>query len=379
MHFKSFSFAAFAGLASAQAQQGLNETLAANNQTSALVSLLGQFPSVAQALNGASNITILAPSNDALAKLLNGSAGLSLASDSAAVQALLSYHVLNGTFHASSITNTSAFVPTLLSNSSFTNVTGGQVVEAIKVDNKVTFYSGLLQNSTVVQGDLNFTGGVIHVVDTVLTIPENVTATALAANLTALAGAANLTKLTDTLDTTRDVTIFAPNNAAFKAIGGTLSSFSTDDISRILAYHVVNGTVGYSTGLKDGTNLTTLNGANVTVRVDGNKTFVNGARVVTPNVLVANGVVHVIDNVLNPLASTASPSQSASTGAPAWSSASSLSDVPYTSGQPTPTTSVGAGPGAATSTSSPAAAVPMKTGSVGAAVLFGAGAIILNY
>jgi hypothetical protein len=57
--------------------------------------------------------------------------------------------VLNGTFPSSAITNTSAFVPTALTNPLFTNVTGGQVVEGVTSGDNVVFYSGLLTNSTV--------------------------------------------------------------------------------------------------------------------------------------------------------------------------------------------------------------------------------------
>jgi uncharacterized surface protein with fasciclin (FAS1) repeats len=57
----------------------------------------------------------------------------------------------------------------------------------------------------------------------------------------------------------------------------------------------VNGTVGYSSGLVSGS-ITTLNGGNVAIQVaDDGSVTVNGAKVITPNVLVANGVVHVID------------------------------------------------------------------------------------
>jgi len=45
----------------------------------------------------------------------------------------------------------------------------------------------------------------------------------------------------------------------------------------------------------NGTNLTTMNGMNLTITVDNGTVFVNSAKVVTPNILVANGVVHVID------------------------------------------------------------------------------------
>jgi uncharacterized surface protein with fasciclin (FAS1) repeats len=101
------------------------------------------------ALAGASNITVLAPSNEALAKFLNTTAGTSAASMPGAVAALLSYHILNGTYPASSFTNTSMFIPTMLMNTSYANVTGGQRVEAMATNNSVVFTSGLLSTSTV--------------------------------------------------------------------------------------------------------------------------------------------------------------------------------------------------------------------------------------
>jgi uncharacterized surface protein with fasciclin (FAS1) repeats len=56
----------------------------------------------------------------------------------------------------------------------------------------------------------------------------------------------------------------------------------------------VNGTVGYSSLLSN-TTLATLGGGSVTITVAGGSVFVNSARVVMPNALVAGGVVHVID------------------------------------------------------------------------------------
>jgi len=61
-----------------------------------------------------------------------------------------------------------------LTNELFTNVTGGQVVEAVKTGDEVTFFTGLLSNSTVSTADVNFTGGVIHVIDRFLVLPTNV-------------------------------------------------------------------------------------------------------------------------------------------------------------------------------------------------------------
>lgn len=58
---------------------------------------------------------------------------------------------------------------------------------------------------------------------------------------------------------------------------------------------LLKGAVGYSSGLKNGTKLPTVNGAEVTITINNGNVFVNGAKVIIPDVLVSNGVVHVID------------------------------------------------------------------------------------
>lgn len=71
------------------------------------------------------------------------------------ITAVLSYHVLNGTYYAANVTDTPAFIPTLLSNSSYENVTGAQVVEAVSEgtddETTVSFYSGLKSQANVTE------------------------------------------------------------------------------------------------------------------------------------------------------------------------------------------------------------------------------------
>lgn len=240
------------------------------------------------------NITILAPNNDALASFINSTAGAGASTDPSALAALLTYHVLNGSYPGSAFTNTSAFIPTFLSNSSYANVTGGQVVKASLSGTNVSITSGLLSQSRVVTADIAFAGGVIHVIDSVLTVPQSPSSTAAGAELTSLTGALTTANLVSTVDELRDVTIFAPSNAAFQAIGSALANVSTEDLSSILTYHVVQGTVGYSSLLTN-TTLPTVNGGSITITVVNGSVFVNSAKVTLPDVLVSNGVVHVID------------------------------------------------------------------------------------
>lgn len=82
----------------------------------------------------------------------------------------------------------------------------------------------------------------------------------------------------------------------------------------------------------------------------------------------------------------AMPNPTASTQSAAFSGASTATDVPYTSGVPTPTATLAGGAGAAqssaaggaSSTTKKGAAMPMRTGAIGAAALFAAGGALMN-
>lgn len=145
--------------------------------------------------------------------------------------------------------------------------------------------------------DINFTGGTIHIIDTFLTLPESVSATASAAgeDLAALVGALTKANLVETVEDLNDVTIFAPITSGFEAIASALQDISNEDLASILTYHVVNGTVGYSADLTDDQTLTSVSGSELKINIVDGTVFVNGAAVVMADVLVENGVVHVID------------------------------------------------------------------------------------
>ncbi len=114
-----------------------------------------------------------------------------------------------------------------------------------------------------------------------------------------MASALTSANLVSTVNGLKDVTIFAPSNAAFGAIGSALGSLSVSQLTSILTYHVVAGTVGYSSLLSN-TTLKTVNGGSVTITIEDGSVFVNSAKVIIPDVLVSNGVVHVIDKYESP-------------------------------------------------------------------------------
>lgn len=123
--------------------QRISEILSSQPQLSSLATQLESFPSLAQKFDAADNFTFLAPSNNAISAWL-----MSIHSQDY-IRATLEYHLLNGTFPTASLTNKPQFIPTSLTNISYSNVTGGQKVEALS-DGHSRFVSALNTTSNVI-------------------------------------------------------------------------------------------------------------------------------------------------------------------------------------------------------------------------------------
>lgn len=109
--------------------------------------------------------------------------------------------------------------------------------------------------------------------------------------------------LIDALSADGPFTVFAPTNAAFEKLLDSLDVTAEQlldhpQLKDVLLYHVVSGQV-LSTDLKDGMKAETLGGEEVTVDLS-NGVKINDATVATPDLMAANGVIHVIDTVLVP-------------------------------------------------------------------------------
>jgi uncharacterized surface protein with fasciclin (FAS1) repeats len=108
--------------------------------------------------------------------------------------------------------------------------------------------------------------------------------------------------LAETLQGKGPYTVFAPTDAAFaKVPKATLDALAQDEakLRSVLLYHVAKGKLTAAKVVKK-RSIETLNGQRVRVRVRGEKVFVGGARVKTPDVRASNGVIHVINRVLIP-------------------------------------------------------------------------------
>ena len=118
-----------------------------------------------------------------------------------------------------------------------------------------------------------------------------------------LAKALTAAGLVDTLKGKGPFTVFAPTNQAFSDIQGTVDTLlkpkNKADLQKVLTYHVVPGTYT-AADLKDGQELTTVQGQKLKVSVQGGTVKVNDATVEKADVNASNGVVHVINKVLVP-------------------------------------------------------------------------------
>lgn len=140
---------------------------------------------------------------------------------------------------------------------------------------------------------------------------KDIVDTAVAAgDFTTLATALTAAGLVETLKGAGPFTVFAPTDEAFAALPtGTLDTLLADpsgDLASILTYHVVPGKVmAADITTLNGQKVKTVNGAEITVNVDGSMVSLTDAKGNTVNVTMtdieaSNGVIHVIDAVLMP-------------------------------------------------------------------------------
>lgn len=135
----------------------------------------------------------------------------------------------------------------MLNDSAYTNVTTGQVVGAARYLADTIFLSGLGQNVTAIDGPLEFSGGVVYIVDDFLTLPPNTSDVAAANNVIKFVDCYELWGLDNLFNDIPDSTILLPIDNAFDILGSSLNSLTTGALSKIAGYHIVNGIVLYQT------------------------------------------------------------------------------------------------------------------------------------
>lgn len=121
---------------------------------------------------------------------------------------------------------------------------------------------------------------------------------------TTLVAAVKAAGLAETLSGKGPFTVFAPTNEAFaKLPAGTVDNLlkpaMKKDLSSVLTYHVVAGTYK-AADLKNGLELTTVQGQKIKFTEKDGQWYVNDAKITITDAVSSNGVTHVIDTVLMP-------------------------------------------------------------------------------
>ena len=236
--------------------------------------------------------TVFAPTDAAFEALPEGTLDALIADPTGELANVLLYHVASGSVMSGDLSD-GQMITTLF----------GEDVE-VSIDGGV-----YINDAMVIAADIETDNGVVHVIDAVLLPPAPVTVVDIivgSEDHTILETAVIAAELDDDLSAEGPFTVFAPTDAAFGALPeGTLDALLADptgDLANILLYHVASGSV-MSGDLSDGQMITTLFGEDVEVSIDGG-VYINDAMVTAADIETDNGVVHVIDAVLIPGATT---------------------------------------------------------------------------
>ncbi len=254
-------------------------------------------------LSSVNDFTLFAP-NDAAFEALGTEAVNALIADPDTLKNILLYHVISGQ-------SVDAATATGLAGNSVASANDATL--AISLDGD----SLLINDATVTRADLDASNGIIHEIDKVLTPPEPTNGGEEGAgdmfaviqddgNFTTLTAALEAANLNTVLaNTDKTYTLFAPNDAAFEALGTeTVNALlaDTDRLTDILLYHVIaDQSVDSATAIGlAGTSVPSANSDSLAISLSGSDLLINDATVTRADVATSNGLVHEIDKVLLP-------------------------------------------------------------------------------
>ncbi|KAG8849863.1 hypothetical protein FRB96_000608 [Tulasnella sp. 330] len=317
MFAKTLTIAALAAAAAAQNStaapynvtylQGLAGFLATMNLTS-LASAVTMSINSTGTLNLLKNIngtgkTLLAPTNTAFTGFATKFPN---SSNAEFVGDVLSYHLIDGTLNSTlfSTAPNHTIARTAMTDPAVVQLEGGfpQAI-VFAVEDNVTHV--LNQNTNVtITNTTSYQDLLIYIVDSVVDIPGNFSTAIGTYQLTAASTVLTQLNFTAPINAAKGFTIFVPDNDAFAAAQSTLTSLMSSNITAVqdaVSNHVINGSTIYSTQLGSAS-ATSIAGEPFTFASNSSGTFVTSgnstAKVVVADVLLDNGVMHIIDTVL---------------------------------------------------------------------------------
>ncbi|KAI9790488.1 MAG: hypothetical protein M1833_001927 [Piccolia ochrophora] len=254
---------------------------------------LSSFPELLEKLDNEPNVTVFSPANvgfnQSYAKQVFDTAPDVLLSG-------LQYTIVRGIYDIATLQKLgNSFLPTLLTNETYTNVSGGAVQHVQKDPRSLLRYSGAGDRSDILTtgSNIRFDGGILHITNRIPALPIALSELSTVLDLTAIELLSDPASVPDlNTQTSPDLTFFVPTNAALARYRA-----ANDGKDPSWPAHVVSGSSPlFSTVL---TGLKSVESAakdsyRISVDEDG-AVKVGEATVVNPDVLIQNGVVHVID------------------------------------------------------------------------------------
>ena len=273
-------------VSSAGASDDIPTNAAATGDHDTLVAALSHVGLVAT-LQSPGPFTVFAPTDQAFANAGIDIADFDTQEEKDRLTDILTYHVIDGEVPSSAVTD--GMTATMVN---------GDTASFTVADGKVS-----IGDASVTLADVPASNGVIHVIDTVLMPPMDITEIAQSTGIhNALVAAIVQADLLSTLQGDGPFTVFAPTDQAFTDAQIDLNALDTpegkDALTNILLYHVVDGEVP-SSAVTDCLSTDAVNSDPLSFSV-GDNVMVNDAIVTAADVAASNGVIHVIDKVLTP-------------------------------------------------------------------------------
>lgn len=145
----------------------------------------------------------------------------------------------------------------------------------------------------------------LNIVDAVIDLPGEFVAALAANNLTQFSSALSTAGLLNPVNTQHGITVFAPTDAAFAAAQSNLTAAGSNAtlLNIILKNHIINGSTVYTGDLQGHSgSLTSAGGEGISSTFNSSGGFVtsgnSSAAITVPDIILWNGVVHIIDHVL---------------------------------------------------------------------------------
>jgi len=99
------------------------------------------------------------------------------------------------------------------------------------------------------------------------------------------------------LDYTPSITVFVPSDSALLSGIQCNETLPEEDALKVLDAHTLKGVVAYSPLLVDGAFFRAAGGEEINISVSNGTKYANGAKIIREDIVIKNGVVHVVDRV----------------------------------------------------------------------------------